>query len=68
MHTDKNLSPKEFSKITGIKLRKIYRDISEGLIPHYRVGKSILIPESSKITYLGPLRGRQKNQEDDFEG
>ncbi len=63
MQNRKNLSPKEFSKVTGVKLRKIYVDLSQGLIPHYRVGKIILIPESSENTYLGPLLGKQKSQE-----
>jgi len=63
MQNSKNYSPKEFSKITGVKLRKVYVDLSQGLIPHYRVGKSILIPESLKNIYLGPLIGKQKNHD-----
>ena len=63
MRNSKNYSPKEFSTITGVKLRKIYVDLSQGLIPHYRVGKIILIPESSKNIYLGPLLGEQKSHE-----
>jgi len=63
MQNRKNLSPKEFSIITGVKLRKIYMDLNQGLIPHYRVGTIILIPKSSQNIYLGPLLGKQKSQE-----
>ena len=54
---EENYSASQFSKLTGIGLRKIYDDLAKGLIPHYRVGKKILIPESSKEVYLGPLLG-----------
>ena len=55
MDNEKNYTAKEFSVLTGVKLRKLYADIRKGLVPHYRVGKTIIIPGSSQKEYLGPL-------------
>jgi len=38
------LRPKEVSEILGIPLSTIYDRLNAGLIPHERIGRSIVVP------------------------
>lgn len=44
MVTRISLKPKEYAKKTGHSYGKVYRDISENLIPAIRIGRSLEIP------------------------
>jgi len=63
--TEKKLTVKQASSMSGISRSKLYELASSGKIGHFRIGGTILIPESSLNEFL-KKHYHGKNQERKF--